>query len=118
MKNLLIILLSFFIFVGCGPKSEVVVPKDSVVKPKDPIVQPIPVIIEPTPQEPIIEEVVIEDDNLNRIAIIYPSRIVGKYAKSTISTISAFLIYNDQPFQIQTFDTYDENHDNIIRELS
>ncbi|WP_072682040.1 hypothetical protein [Arcobacter sp. LA11] len=117
MKNLLIILLSFFIFVGCGPKSEVVVPKDSVVKPKDPIVQPIPVIIEPTPQEPIIEEVLIEDDNLNRIAIIYPSRIVGKYAKSTISTISAFLIYNDQPFQIQTFDTYDENPDNIIREL-
>ncbi len=116
MKNLLIILLSFFIFVGCTTKP-VVVPKDTVLKPSEPVVE-IPEVIEPEPEiEPIPEEIVIADDNLNRIAIIYPSRIVGKYAKSTISTISAFLLFNNQAFEIQTFDTYDENPHNITREL-
>lgn len=117
MKNLLIVLLSIFIFVGCTTKPEVIIPKDQVIKPQEPIIDPIPDIVDPIPEEPK-EEVVIEDDGLNKIAIIYPSKIVGKYAKSTISTISAFLLFNNQGFDIQTFDTYDENPDNIVRELA
>ncbi len=75
-------------------------------------------VVEPEP-EPVVlpEPTVIEDDGLNKIAIIYPSKIVGKYAKSTISTISAFLIFNDKEFHVEAFDTYDENPENIIREI-
>lgn len=114
MKNLLIIFISVFIFLGCAPK------EPTVVVPTKPIILPEPVLVEQEPEvivEPEPEVVEIEDDGLNKIAIIYPSRIVGKYAKSTISTISAFLIFNNQQFDIQTFDTYDENIDNILREM-
>jgi len=123
LKNLIIILLSFIIFVGCSTKS-VVVEKDREVKPEKPVLENIFDIIQPEQIEveeeiePELDEVVVDENNSNKIAIIYPSRIVGKYAKSTISTISAFLIFNDQAFEIQTFDTYNEEPDNIIRELA
>ncbi len=119
MKNLLLVLISFFIFIGCGPK-EVVIPKDTGVKPKDPIVKPEPTVVEPE-IEPIVvepEPIIIEDDGLNRIAVIYPSKIVGKYAKSTLSTISAFLIYSDKKFEIETFDTYNEDVESILNQVN
>lgn len=117
MKNLIIVLVSFFVFIGCTNKP--VVPSTPVIKPKEPVILTEPIDIEPVVPigEPIKEEVIIEDDGLNKIAIIYPSKIVGKYAKSTINTINAFLIYNNQPFEVQAFDTYDENPENIVREL-
>lgn len=116
MKNILIVFISVFIFLGCASKKSVVVTNTK------PVIMTEPTIFEPEPEvivEPELEPEVllVEDDGLNRIAIIYPSRVVGKYAKSTISTISAFLIFNDQQFDIQAFDTYDENPDNILREL-
>lgn len=117
MKNILIITVSFFLFIGCTPKQEIVISKDKVEKPSKPVIEEI-LVTEPEPEPVVLEETVIEDDGLNKVAVIYPSKIVGKYAKSTISTISAFLIFNDKKFQIEAFDTYDEDPENIMRELS
>ena len=118
MKKLLLIIVTFFIFVGCGPKKYVEISSDRVTKPTETIVKKEESLfdkidIEVTEPEPII----IEDDGLNKIAVIYPSKIVGKYAKNALSTISAFLIYNDEPFNIETFDTYDESPGSILEQL-
>ncbi len=110
MKNLLIILFACLLFIGCA-KQETKVPS-KVIEPTKPIIVKKPE--EPVQSKPII----VEDDNLNKIAILYPSKIVGKYAKTTISTISAFLIYNGKKFTLQTFDTYDENEKNILEQLN
>lgn len=109
MKNLVYVLISFFIFVGCAPKPEVVIPTDpGVSTPTEPeIIVPEPEIEVPEPKEELV------DDGLNKVAIIYPSRIVGKYAKSTINTITAYLIYKNRPFEIESFDTYDESEESI-----
>jgi hypothetical protein len=105
-----------FVFLGCTPKEPV------VVVPKKPVILLEPVVETEyevgTESEPEVVQIEVEDDGLNKIAVIYPSRIVGKYAKSTVNTISAFLIFNNQKFEIKTFDTYDENPENIIRELA
>lgn len=59
----------------------------------------------------------IEKNITNKIAVIYPSKVVGKYAKSTIGTISAYLLFYNKQFVIETFDTSDENEKNILSKL-
>lgn len=116
MKNIVLIILAVFVLFGCAPKPNVEVkPPKTVEKPVvkediEPELEP-----EPKPVEP--EQVIINED-INKVAVIYPSKIVGKYAKSTITTLSAFLIYNNNKFVIQSFDTYDESYENIFREIS
>ena len=116
MKNLLLMLFSFFIFVGCAQKP-VVVSKPTVEIIEEPKIIEEPEIVE---KEEIIveEEPIVLDEGLNKIAVIYPSKIVGKYAKTTISTISAYLLFSNQQFQVETFDTYDESMQNIIFHLN
>ncbi len=56
--------------------------------------------------------------NHNTIAIMYPSHRIGKYAKSTINTISAYLLHKNQKFKMYTFDTIDESNINIENKLA
>lgn len=118
MKNLVFILFSFFIFIGCVQKT-VVVPNENVtIEPK--MIEVSPQEIIPESENEIVEpeEIVIDENVSTRIAVIYPSKIVGKYAKSTLSTISAFLLFNNIEFEIETFDTHDESFVNIKKELN
>ncbi|TLP40640.1 hypothetical protein [Arcobacter arenosus] len=117
MKNIILILVAFFVFIGCAPK-EVVIDKKPVQTKKEEFVLIQNESNQNSMYQRVKENTIIEDNGINKIAILYPSRIVGKYAKSTISTISAFLIYNDKPFVIETFDTYDENPENILEQLN
>lgn len=116
MRNLLLLITALFIFAGCIPKKQVEVVRDTYVKPKEPVtIESDQEIIE---EVKIEEETIIVEDGLNKIAIIYPSKIVGKYAKSTISTVNGFLIYNDMPFQVETFDTQNQSVENIVNQLN
>ncbi len=117
MKNIVLILVAFFVFIGCAPK-EVVIDKKNVQTKKEEFVLIQNESNENSMYQVVKEDVIIEDKGLSKIAILYPSRMVGKYAKSTINTISAFLIYNDKPFVIETFDTYDENPENILEQIN
>lgn len=114
MKNIVLVVLAVFVLFGCAPKPNV------EVKSTKPIEKPMvkeEIEEEPEPQ-PVEPEQVIIDYDVNKVAVIYPSKIVGKYAKSTINTLSAFLIYQNNKFVIESFDTYDENYENIFREIT
>ncbi len=116
MKNLLVILLPLFILIGCAQKPVVVSTKPSVIKTEKP--QEIVDIVIPEPEVLVEDEIPVEEDLSSKIAIIYPSKIVGKYAKSTLSTVSAYLLFNNMPFVVETFDTYNENSESILSELN
>lgn len=117
MKNLLFVIASFFILIGCAPKEQVQTPKEpvKVVEVKE---EPKLEVVEEEPEvtEPVVE--VIEEETIDKVAIIYPSKIVGKYAKSTVNTITAYLIYNNKEFEIETFDTYNEDSLNILDQMA
>ena len=69
-------------------------------------------------QKEIIEDIpIVENRYMKKIAIIYPSNKIGRYASSTINTVNAFLIYNNEPFDVETFDTYTENSSSIIHQV-
>lgn len=119
MKNLLLLIISFFLLVGCAPKREVPIDRKPIEKQKNIIIpeesvtkEEVVVVEEIAPEEEII------NDGLNKIAVLYPSGMVGKYAKSTISTITAFLLYNDVDFEIESFDTLDENSESILEKVN
>ncbi|WP_320033404.1 hypothetical protein [Halarcobacter sp.] len=118
MKNLLAIIFISLLLIGCSGKNEFKFPiiklnKEKVVKPvledREQVVEEI--------VEPIVEENEILESDVRKIAILYPSSKVGRYANSTINTISAFLIYNNEKFKLEAFDTYNENPMNISAQL-
>lgn len=40
-----------------------------------------------------------------RIALVYPSKEVGSYAKEMTNTIFSYLLYQDKPYEFEVFDT-------------
>ena len=123
MKNLLFIFTISLLFIGCSIKKEIISPLIEVKKDKK---------IEDVNLEVIKEKKVVQreikdefttienmdiDLNVKKIAIIFPSNKIGRYANSTINTVNAFLIHNNEAFQLETFDTYTENYRSIITQL-
>lgn len=116
MKNLLLIVFVSLLFIGCSSKHEFKFPtikKEKVVKT---VQEEKKQEIEET-SEPVVEETEVLESDIKKIAILYPSSKVGRYANSTINTISAFLIYNNEKFHLEAFDTYNENPINIAAQL-
>lgn len=48
-----------------------------------------------------------------RIAIIFPSKVVGKYGNSTINSVIGYLLFQNKKFEIESFDSEDESFENI-----
>ena len=101
-----------FLVIGCAPKGKV-----STISKKE-----FEKTVHPQPQEVLedtieIEPVVADEKGSNKIAVLYPSKIVGKYAKSTVNAVIAYLIYNNKEFEIESFDSYDESSINILAQI-
>lgn len=111
MKNIVLILVSIFLFFGCTPKQEV--QKAQEVNNQVVIEESSAKIDEESQsfenQTKINEAKSIKDEDLDddvfKLAIIYPSNVVGKYANNTVNTITGYLLYRNQKFTIESFDT-------------
>lgn len=56
----------------------------------------------------------------NKIAIVFPSKVVGKYANGTINTVLSQLFLDEIEFNLEVIDIYDESFeslDNALDEL-
>jgi hypothetical protein len=132
LKQLLIIIFATFIFVGCSPKNQTVnikLPSNNdigveIQKDKDALGDPIKPIdtIDPLEEVTIIENEmpIINNSEVMKLAVIYPSKVIGKYAKSSMNTILGYLDYKKVKYQIKVFDTSNETPENVensFREL-
>lgn len=120
MRHLYLFVIAVFVLAGCTQKNVDVKPaKEPVVITKKQVITK----SSETSQDLLEKEHSVEqgfevvDDGQNKIAVIYPSKVVGKYAKLTLSTISAYLIYNNQNFELETFDSYTETPESIQSQL-
>ncbi len=52
-----------------------------------------------------------------KIALLVPQKVIGKYANSIADTILSYLIYKDQKFQFELFDSGDESEASIVATL-
>lgn len=123
MKYLINILFVAFLFVGCYQKQVVdLKTEDTPIEIKDSnieIIKPIDSII----QEEIIDPFEKKDssyyfnpkNNKINVALIYPSQLVGRYAKSSINTILGYLNFIDEKYNLIAIDTLDESLENMQR---
>jgi len=54
-------------------------------------------------------------DDVYRIALVFPSKIVGKYAKDVINTTMAYMLHNKIKFQFEVFDSIRQNEFDISK---
>ncbi len=126
MKNILHIILYTLLFIGCAPvveKTVVYPPEKKVVKEKV-IIKPIksiePIleekIIKVKEEEPIIiEKPVVKD---NKLAIIFPSSTIGKYALEATNTINTYLLYKNEQISLTVLDMITQTEDNILKVMN
>ena len=115
MKHLLLFILITSFFIGCSVKQQEV---DIKISDKNDIGTPV------KPKKDVFNERIdafngvniIEDDfsifddgKVMKIAFIYPSRIVAKYAKSSMNTILGYFDYKKIKYEIKVFDTLNED---------
>lgn len=121
MRNLLLSILTIFIFVACGSNNNVVISKpvnQSIQKNDTKLEAPTITYeyIEQSGNNTISEEKSFVPHNSGdefKIAVIYPSKIVGKYGNSAVNTILGYLFYKNSRFDVETFDSLDESVENI-----
>lgn len=119
MKHLLSLLLISFVFIGCAVKeNEVIIKMPSNEK----------LVVHKNVDENKINETIVSIDEFNiveqdafisgskpsiKIAFVYPSKIIGKYANTSINTILGYLSFQRVAYELKVFDTQDENIENI-----
>lgn len=140
MKQILTTLILIFLFFGCTPKQTIEIKppqdKDQIgeilqkPEPEDTITifekfEPLD-IEETIPEEkierpPLIENVTLNDLKIDnervniKVAFIYPSTLVSKYAKSSLNTISGYFSYQKENYDLTVIDSINENHENIYK---
>ena len=121
MKHLLSFILITAFFVGCSIKQQEVEiklpPKENIGTPVNPTEDRIEENIDPLEEIKIIENDFpnIDNSEVMKLAFIYPSKIVAKYAKSSMNTVLGYLNYKNIKYQIKVFDTISEDHQSIER---
>jgi len=122
LKYLLSFLLITFFFIGCTSKPQVVeikIPNKNdiatVIKKEESVSTPIEENLEPIEDFEIIENEIpiIDDSEVMKLAFIYPSQIVARYAKSSINTVLGYFDYKKVKYEIKIFDTLSEDETSI-----
>ncbi|MGP2657583.1 hypothetical protein ACOJTA_11120 [Malaciobacter sp. WC5094] len=127
MKKLLSIVFMVVVFIGCTPKQEVEIniPNEKVNKDLGkPITNDFD-IGEKIGKEEIesLDPLDIKEDEFSfvsdgksiNIAVVYPSRIVGRYAKTSMNTILGYLAFMNANYNVKVYDTENENIENISK---
>jgi hypothetical protein len=56
-------------------------------------------------------------DNSIKIAVLYPSKTLGKYSQDMINSIISYMLFTNKDFKIKTYDTIDLKPNNVIQKL-
>lgn len=119
MKHLLSLILITAFFVGCSIKQQEVEiklpPKENIGTPVNPTEERIEENIDPLEEIEIIENELpnIDNSEVMKLAFIYPSKIVAKYAKSSMNTVLGYFDYKNIKYEIKVFDTISEDQQSI-----
>ena len=119
MKHLLSLILITAFFVGCSIKQQEVEmklpPKENIGTPVKPTEDGKEENINPFEEVDIIENEMPNIDNSRamKLAFIYPSKIVSKYAKSSMNTVLGYFDYKNINYEIKVFDTISEDQESI-----
>ncbi|WP_419764372.1 MAG: hypothetical protein ACNI28_11445 [Arcobacter sp.] len=113
MKQFYLIVAILFLFTACNNK-EINLPKSNNTNEK--VQSTSYTYIKTTPVHSNNEE--LSEDGNFRIAVVFPSKVVGKYGNSTINSVIGYLLFQNSKFEIESFDSEDESVENIYNTLN
>lgn len=113
MKNYILLLVAF-IFIGCSQKDVTYKSSQEVFE------KPMQKEVTPSYEEVFKpkEDHSFQSELKNKIAIIFPSKVVGKYANGTINTVLSQLFLDEIEFNLEVIDIYDESYESIENALN
>ncbi len=53
-----------------------------------------------------------------RVALLFPSKVVGNYAYDLVNTVSTYLLMQNKQFKIKIYDSFDEKTDSIKKQIA
>lgn len=114
MKHIVPFFMVIFIFFGCAPKEQIVEIKPPS-KEQVETEKKTEVLIEEVEPVQIEEEEIpfLENAQQLKIAFIYPSKFVARYAKTSIATIMGYLSYKKLNYSLKVIDTHTESPQSI-----
>ncbi|MFA6789845.1 MAG: hypothetical protein WCR15_09180 [Arcobacteraceae bacterium] len=130
MKNLVVLILLTFILIGCSRRE---VGYESYGKPLEPsTTKSFDNLFDYSNEMPSsstqrdeqreefspITQASLEENAVNKIAIVFPSKIVGKYATGAINTVLSQMLFNNISFNLEVIDTFDESAANIEKAIN
>ena len=108
-----ILVLAIF-FIGCNNNQQIIIQK--VEPPKANQIKKVVKKEKPKPTTKPIEKKKVEIKS-DDIAILFPSKIIGKYAQETTHSINIYLISKNSPFTLKVFDTLTFDKYNILQSI-
>lgn len=112
MRYILTTVFTLILFLGCSPKNKVI--EVNMNKKQE-------IVIEK--KKATLTNLSLDDSSLGtifgkngdsfKIAIVYPSSIVKKYANDSINTVIGYLLYKKAKYSIETFDSINQDVDNL-----
>lgn len=125
MKQLLSIIFIAAIFIGCTPKQEVVIdiPNEASEQLGKPITNDFELGEKVTEEVEVFDPLVIQENEFAleesskfvKIAVVYPSKLIGSYAKTSVNTILGYLSFMKANYSVKIYDTEDETPQNITK---
>lgn len=111
MRHLYFIIAILFLFTACSNK-EISLPNSSSTNTKSSSYN----YVKTTPIYTDYNKIIDNEDF--KVAIVFPSKVVGKYGNTTINSVIGYLLFQNKKFEIESFDSEDESIDNIYNTLN
>ncbi|PIF03686.1 MAG: hypothetical protein CSA86_04995 [Arcobacter sp.] len=111
MKKLLQCLIIVLVFIGCGTANYAT--QEYIPIKKTPVKYKKSNKIEKSPSTNLIEKM-----NDNKIAIIFPSYTIGKYALEATNSVNTYLIHKNTNFTLKVYDLRVQNRQNIFKVIA
>ena len=112
MKHLYLIITILFLFTACTNK-EIPIKKTNEINTYNKSTSTTNNYMKTTSSPTLFDE-----SNDFKIAIIFPSKVVGKYGNTTINSVIGYLLFQNSKFEIESFDSEDESVESIYNTLN
>lgn len=111
MKHYSFIFIFSLLFIGCAPKTVDYTQKEysQTYKQKQQ---------EDTERKMSQFELFNIYEDQNRVAIVFPSKVVGKYANGTINTIISYLLFKNEKFDVDVIDSSTEEYASVYQAMN
>lgn len=113
MRYFLISVITIFFLVGCTSQQSQVRVKDTRQSEQSTFYNNQKQVFPEQDEEKSV--MIIDEDDSFKVAVVFPSKVVGKYAKDMTNTLLAYMLHHNIKFKLEVFDSINQNINNMTK---